>query len=95
MEKRPELSGGTAPPPVASVGTAAPRLTPPRAGTSVQSEARLCSNPDVSNRNVKKTKLPLSRSLAVCYLSLGVRVISVRYAAALGEPRIFWGLAVK
>lgn len=95
MEKRPELSGGTAPPPVASVGTAAPRLTPPRDGTSVQSEARLCSNPDVSNRNVKKTKLPLSRSLAVCYLSLGVRVISVHYAAALGEPHIFWGLAVK
>lgn len=69
--------------------------SPPPFTLSFQSETRLRSNPDVSNRNVKKTKLSLSRSPTVCYLSLGDRVIIQLYAAALGEPHIFWGLAVK
>lgn len=63
MENRPELPDGTANPPVASAGIAGLFH---RAG--VQSETRLSSNPDVSNRNVKKTKLSLFRGLAVCYL---------------------------
>lgn len=46
---------------------------------STQSKARLSSNPDVSNRNIKKTKLSLFRGHAVCYLSLQVCVISPRY----------------
>lgn len=54
MENRPGLPDGTANPPVASAGIAGLLH---RAG--VQSEARLSSNPDVSNRNVKKTKRSL------------------------------------
>lgn len=36
---------------------------------STPSKARLSSNPDVSNWNIKKTKLSLFRGHAVCYLS--------------------------
>lgn len=50
---------------------------------STQSKARLSSNPDVSNRNIKKTELSLYRGLAVCYLSLQVRVISPRYTVTV------------
>ncbi len=44
-----------------------------------QSKAQLSSNPDVSNRNKKKTMLSPFRGLAVCYLSLQCCVISPRY----------------
>lgn len=50
---------------------------------STQSKARLSSNPDVSNRNIKKTELSLFRGLAVCYLSLQVCVISPRYTVTV------------
>lgn len=46
---------------------------------STQSKAQLSSNPDESNRNIKKTELSLFRGLEVCYLSLQVCVISPRY----------------
>lgn len=77
MEDHPALSEVTAPP-CGIYGHSRP-LHQYAMEQSYQSKAWLSSNPDVSNRNIKKTEHSLFRGLAVCYLSLQVCVISPHY----------------
>lgn len=77
MEDRPALSEDTAPP--CGIHGHSRAFQRDVTEQSTQSKAQLSSNPDVSNRNIKKTRLSLFRAHAVCYLSFQVCVISPCY----------------
>jgi len=85
IKAHPALSEGAAPP--CGIHRHSRPLKRDVIEQNTESKAWLSSNPDVSNKNIKKTKLSLFRGHAVCYLSLQVCVISPRYMVTALELR--------